>query len=216
MAVDGLPATGRVLAFGLGEPWAQAAAATALDRPPEHLKGEIRIKRANQHGGPRADVVIVDIEAATGAPATCDRCGEACELRIDLDTRLLYAPEGEEGEPDSAAFDGVALDDPSGRGEGRLLPDAEEIDLASSDELDLGWYQDGELILEDVLCEALSLAAPSRVVCADRAACDERTNELLAAGSTAASPFAALAGFRPGNDNDAGAPPTRGEPAEED
>jgi uncharacterized metal-binding protein YceD (DUF177 family) len=206
VAVDGLPATGRVVAFGSGDPWAVTAATVSLDRPPERLTGTISLKRASQSG-----VVVVDIVAETAASTSCDRCGEPCEQRIEVDTRLLFAPEKGAG----AAFDGIAMDDPTGR----ELPDVESIELRA-DDLDVGWYSHGQIVLSDVLCEALSLEAPTRIVCPDAPACDRRTDALLAAGPTVGGPFAALAGIRlTGNgsaDNVRASRPSRGDAGEED
>lgn len=189
IAVDGLPATGRVVEFGLDDPWAVAAATVSIDRPPERLAGSVSLKRASQSG-----VVLVDVVAEVAAPASCDRCGEPCELRVEVDTRLLFAPGTPGVGGDGAAFDGLSMDDPT---DGAVsLEDVEGIELRA-DDLDVGWYGRGEIVLEDVLCEALSLEAPTRIVCSDVPACDRRTDALLASGSTGGGPFAALAGFRP-------------------
>lgn len=179
IAIEGLPATGRVISFGLRDGWAADAASRSLDRPATHLDGTIGLKRAGDAGA-----VIVDVRASASAPAACDRCGEPCEVRIDADTRLLYAP-GVPGaeETSGAAFDGIAIDDPS----------AEEGEVTlESDDLDLGWYSGGELDLGDVVGEVLTLEAPNRVVCADSAECDKRTDALLAVSQGDVGPFAAL------------------------
>jgi uncharacterized metal-binding protein YceD (DUF177 family) len=210
IAVDGLPATGRVVAFGLGDAWAVGAANVSLDRPPERLTGSISLKRASQSG-----VVVVDVVAKAGAAASCDRCGEPCGLQVEVDTRLLFAPEKSEG----AAFDGITLDDPSTRTPSDV-DGLEGIELRT-EELDVGWYTRGEIVLSDVLCEALSLEAPPRIVCVDAEACDRRMDALMAAGTTAGGPFAALAGFRPAvEENGTASRPSRqrprGEAGEED
>ena len=143
--VEGIPAPGREIPFGLSDPWAVEAATTSLDRPPARLSGSITLMRANANNpsGPRG-VVRVDVKADTGAPATCDRCGEECEFAVSTEAHLLYAPE----ESDGAAFDGIALP-----GADAGSPKRSEVELAEED-LDLGWYSKGELPLGDVLCEA--------------------------------------------------------------
>lgn len=185
IAIEGLPTGGRVVTFGLHDPWATAAAATSLERPPASLDGTIGLKRASD-----SKVVVVDVKATAAAPATCDRCGEPCTLSLSADTRMLYAPEESSG----AAFDGIAIDDPSAEVDG-------EIELRS-DDLDLGWYKDGAIALDDVLCEVLSLEFPARVVCADGAECDKRTDALLAASRGDDGPFAMLRGLRPASASD--------------
>lgn len=191
--VEGIPAPGREVPFGLSDAWAVEAATTSLDRPPSRLVGSFLLNRANatNPGGTRG-VVIVDVKADTGAPATCDRCGEECELAVNTEIRLLYAPEETEG----AAFDGISLNDlhPSSESPSSKRTDV-ELDV---EDLDLGWYSKGELPLGDVLCEALALATPTRVVCADRAECDKRTDILLATAKVADGPFAVLGSLKRG------------------
>lgn len=195
IVVEGIPAPGREIPFGMSESWAVEAAKTSLERPPGRLKGSIMLNRANANnaGGPRG-VVIVDVKADVGAPTICDRCGEECELAVATEIRLLYAPEESQG----AAYDGISL--------GGVRPAADPatrpgVELHAED-LDIGWYAKGELPLGDVLTEALSLAIPTRVVCADRAECDKRTDILLAAARGTDGPFAALGALRRGPDKE--------------
>lgn len=98
----------------------------------------------------------------------CDRCGEPLDraLRVDLD--LGWVPERDDH--------------------------GSEVELGE-DELDLGWYRDGELDLADVVREALALELPARLTCEDTSGCDARTEALLqrqADASRADSAFAAL------------------------
>lgn len=167
IAVEGIPAAGRDVAFGLRDSWATEAATTSLDRSPDRLEGTISLRRASAR-----NVIQVDVKADAGGAATCDRCGEPCELAVAVDTRLLFAPE----EAGTAAYDGNL-----------------ELELQAED-LDLGWYTDGEIDLADVLREALALALPTRVVCADVAGCDKRTDTLLSA-ARAPGPFTVLEGL---------------------
>ena len=53
-----------------------------------------------------------------------------------------------------------------------------ELEL-EADDLDVGWYRDGELYLGDVVREGLALAMPSRIICTDTAGCNARTQALL-------------------------------------
>lgn len=168
IAVDGIPAAGRDVAFGLRDSWSVEAATTSLERPPSVLDGTITLRRASTKG-----VIQVDVKVDARCEAACDRCGEPCDLGVQLDTRLLFAPE----ESGSAAYDGGEL----------------ELELEAGD-LDLGWYTGGEIDLGDVLREALALALPSRVVCADTAACDKRTDTLLSV-ARAPGPFTVLGGL---------------------
>ncbi|MEQ1503136.1 MAG: DUF177 domain-containing protein [Myxococcota bacterium] len=183
IAIESLPVAGREIRFGRADGWAAEAAAQALDRPAERLEGRIDLKRASQSG-----VVVVDVSVTAAAPTTCDRCGEPCELAVSVDTRLLFAPGTPEAGPESEAFDGISLGTDS-------QESSAELELRS-DDLDLGWYKDGELVLGDVLSEALALAVPPKVVCADSAECDRRTDALLATAKVADGPFAVLGALK--------------------
>lgn len=167
IAVDEIPASGRVVAFAQHDSWAVGAAAASLDRDVESLVGELTLQRASQKG-----VVRVDVRCNVAVEAVCDRCANACRLELEVECALLYAPE----ESDGDAFDGG------------------EIEL-ESDDLDVGWYSDRRIEAGDVLREAIALALPGRVVCADVAECDKRTAELLSStqeGAAKASPFASI------------------------
>jgi uncharacterized metal-binding protein YceD (DUF177 family) len=167
--VDGIPAGGRQVTLGPKDDWAVEAATEALDGRPVRLTGRVEVTRASQKG---VVLVDVDVDAVTAAP--CDRCGEPCERGSHPVVRLLYAPE----EKGSAAYDGG------------------EIEL-EADDLEVGWYRQGELDLGDVLREALALELPARTVCADSAGCDSRTDALLSATRPAVGPFAGLGGWKP-------------------
>lgn len=179
IAVEGIPAAGRDIPLGLHQAWAVDAATHALDLRPDRLDGMITLQKATGKG-----VVRVGVRVTAAAESICDRCGEPCTLKADVDTVLLYAPSESEGR----AFEG-------------------EIELDAG-ELDVGWYTDAQIPLDEVLQEALALALPPRLVCADVAACDKRTDALLApppaersfdvAGSASRSPLSALLGLFPG------------------
>jgi uncharacterized metal-binding protein YceD (DUF177 family) len=182
IVVESIPAAGRQVTFDRSVEWAAGAATTSLDHPPTRLNGSFFLKRAKQ------GVVVVDLRASAEAPTACDRCGEECVLSVEVDARLLYSPE----ESGGAEYDGLTLD--SNRSE--VLPSQEAIELEEQD-LEVGWYRNGEVVLGDVLCEALALATPPRIVCADTAECDRRTDALLAATQVATGgPFAALGALK--------------------
>jgi uncharacterized metal-binding protein YceD (DUF177 family) len=170
IAVEGIPTAGREIPLSLRQPWAVDAATNALELRPDRLDGMITLQKATGKG-----VVRVGVRATASAETACDRCGEPCTLAADVDTVLLYAPSESEGK----AFEG-------------------EIEL-DADELDVGWYTEGHIALDEVLQEALALALPPRVVCADVPACDKRTDALLVPPQ-AESSFSALLGLFPRGD----------------
>ena len=175
IAVEGIPAAGRPVDFTSRDDWATSAAQRSLDCPAEQLEGNLTLHVASK----RAGLVRVEGKVHATRPADCDRCGAEMHLVIDEDFTLLYAPEESGGD----AFDGG------------------EIEL-EVDDLDLGWYREGHVDLADVLREAITLALPARIMCADRAECDKRTDELLAPqGASAGHPaFEALSGLSLGSD----------------
>lgn len=104
---------------------------------------------------PQRGVVTVQVRLRSAAEATCDRCGEGFALDVDASSDLAFAPAGEQREDD-------------------------EVELGS-DELELGWYEDGALDLAAVVQEAIALALPARYTCPDAEGCDDRTRALLEA-----------------------------------
>jgi uncharacterized metal-binding protein YceD (DUF177 family) len=156
--VDKIPAAGARRTFGADDAWALEAAALALEGRPTSLEGEITVAVPDKR---RA--VDVRVVARTGVDRPCDRCGESVRKGVVTEETLRYLPAGSTDHGPSAD---------------------EEIELAE-DDLDLGWYEDGSLVLADVLTEALALAVPSRTVCEDEAGCDARTAALLEAAKPA-------------------------------
>jgi uncharacterized metal-binding protein YceD (DUF177 family) len=115
-----------------------------------------------------AQVIKVQGNVLVAATRSCERCGETVPLRLELaPVDLSYAPEE----------DGV------GSGEVRL----------AAGDLDVGYYAGGAIELASVLCEAIALELPTRLLCEDTAACDERFAAWASAsGDPAAHPFSAL------------------------
>lgn len=103
----------------------------------------------------RGEEVLVAGTMRVEGSATCERCGEQVHLVLADDTELRYAPR-------AAAH-----------------ATAEEVEL-DADDLDIGFYEGGALHLSDVVAEAVALALPARITCADTIGCEERTAALLA------------------------------------
>ncbi len=111
--------------------------------------------------------VAVHVKLVAVAARVCDRCAEDVALEVKSEVALTYQPVDPNGAP----------------GEQQL----------SEEEMEQGWYEDGHVSAADVVTEALALAIPSLVVCADVPACDARTAAMLeATRDPASSPFAAL------------------------
>lgn len=169
--VDAIPAAGRTHSATLEDDWARVAATEALEGTVRSLAVEMSIRP------PRGREVEAEVRAEATWDVTCDRCGIALVQAMKTEVSLRYLPAGTE----------LAESD-----------DEEGVELAE-DELDLGWYEDGSLVLAGVLSEALALATPSRMLCEDLAGCDARTEALLAeAGEPPVGHpgFAALKNFK--------------------
>jgi uncharacterized metal-binding protein YceD (DUF177 family) len=76
---------------------------------------------------------------------------------------------------------------------------SEADDELEEEELDIGWFHDGELIAGDVLSEALALNLPSRVVCEDVASCDAAMKQSVSGDLASTHPFSVLTKARPGS-----------------
>lgn len=118
-------------------------------------------------------VVVTGTLGVTSKALPCERCGEMVPVAYDVDVDLTYLPVTQ-------------------------APNAHiELEL-QEDDLDVGYYEDDEISVEDLVCEAIALELPARIECEDVAACDERTAKLIAergaAGSPGDHPFAALKG----------------------
>jgi uncharacterized metal-binding protein YceD (DUF177 family) len=151
LEVEHLPENGRTVAFGLTDPWARGAAAEALEAEPAALGGSLEIAHPDRHGR-----IEVQARVSVEAGRECDRCGEPVAVSVNAEAPLVYLP--------TVALPTEADDEP----------------LAEED-LDVGWYDGGVLDLAAVVSEAIALQLPPRIVCADTAACDARTEALLAA-----------------------------------
>lgn len=171
VVVESIPVGGRVEQVDETTAWASQAAAEAVDGTIDGLSATLRLEP------PQGKEVLASVEASVRFQGTCDRCGEPVRHALETSISLRYLPAGAEVSE---------------------ATDEEGVELAE-DELDLGWYEDGSLVLADVLTEALALATPSRLLCEDQAGCDARTEAMLAEASDvpAGHPgFAALKNFK--------------------
>ncbi len=119
----------------------------------------------------KRDVISVSGDLALAAEHTCERCGSPTTLEVAESVLLTYRPENSD--------------------------DDAEVEL-SADDLDVGWYSERRLDAASVLSEAIALSLPSRVTCADVAACDTRTAALLEKHGSSGSndnPFSVLKGL---------------------
>jgi len=175
IVVEELSVRGRDLAVSPEDAWALAAASSALEGEVVSLSGKLHIDRTPQG-------VAVDVSVVAEADRICDRCGQPNRLRVAADERLSYVPAGR---PTAA--------------EGRQVNQSEADDELEEEELDIGWFHDGELIPGDVLSEALALNLPARVVCEDVASCDAAMKQSVSGDLASTHPFSVLTKARPGS-----------------
>ncbi|MEC7986411.1 MAG: hypothetical protein VX278_14695 [Myxococcota bacterium] len=124
--------------------WALRAASTALDG--EGIRAEVHYEL--ERYGRR---VIMQLKYDVQGYTICSRCNQ----------RILVSMTGEE----SLAFD----EDPGSGQQPKSEKDLNRIsheDEIEMEDLDIGWYQNGKLSLEDALCEAIVLGMPMRIYCA--------------------------------------------------
>ncbi len=177
LVVVNLPLDGRVISASGDDAWARAAAEVAVESAVDALKVRLAINpvtvdrdKAGREMRPRATgEVRVHAIGELWCSRICERCGEEVRLHLNADEQLQFLPEGS------------------------VDPEREEIE---EEELDVGWYDGGELSLESVVAEMFTLALPVKVTCADEVACQVRTMALLEANRLAAGvghpAFAAL------------------------
>ena len=157
VVVEHIPDAGQTVVIDLSKLWAMDAARTALAEIPAPEKaGAVDSLTGSLALEKRGTRVEVGGHVEVRTRRLCARCGEEMELVLDVAPELAYVPTGEEEDSDS------------------------EVELEDGD-LGVGWYDGVTLNLVDVLCEAVALALPALVSCADTGPCDERTAALLAA-----------------------------------
>jgi len=149
LRVKGIGRSGERYALKLSEEWVREAAAEGFEAPATELEGSLDVSAPIDAG--RVDVRCV-LKASAVRP--CDRCSEDVTLHVDVDTLLLYFPEG------------------------GVMEATGEIELDCAD-LDVGWYTGGFLDLKDVVREGVVLMLSQRVACEDSVACDTRTRKML-------------------------------------
>lgn len=153
--VEMIPGIGQQVELPPEATWGMEAAEAALETSVHRVSASFALEPVVR------GKVDVAVKASAEADGVCDRCGHTLIRTISCDVVLRYVPAGTgpKGEPGD---DGIEL---------------------TEDELDVGWYEDGSLVLADVLTEALTLASPSRTLCEDKAGCDARFAALLDAAN---------------------------------
>ena len=102
------------------------------------LEGEIQQVSAAVSLTRDGQSVLADLAYKVQGTLACMRCAHEITVFLERKQRLHYEPMSQEHEEDL------------------------ELDV---DDLDIGWYEDGELDLAVVICEAITLDLPSVVHC---------------------------------------------------
>jgi hypothetical protein len=130
------------ISFSKDSSWAVNTLEEAIDGKAEHCEGELTLHR-------REDRVRVTGDVVLSAKRNCDICGGLIEITLSKELALLYDPQPE--------FE-ITLEGSTSK--------EEELVLEEND-LDLGWYEDGQLDLSIVLSEHIILNLSNIVQCSD-------------------------------------------------
>ena len=141
--VSQIPASGRLISLSLVEQWVQQACHTAFEGGATQLTGNMNITALGTQA-------CVHCELVVECKVNCSRCMTELSCAVQVNEELLY-------EPDSLKGDHVTS-------KKQLDKIKEEIELSAED-LEIGWYVNDRLDLQEVLTEAFILAIPNRMYC---------------------------------------------------
>ena len=139
-----IPPHGKSIDLSLHDDWVRQAFLLATDGECLSLDGNIDLQRH----GTRITVTVV---IAAVCLLECGRCLSQVQVTISGTQNLVYEPDVANPAPGATSFK-------------QLKKIKEEIELFE-DDMNVGWYNDGKLSLEQVLCEAGTLICPNRVFC---------------------------------------------------
>lgn len=151
IVVEHVPVQGKEVSFSFGDSWVQQACVDSKTGQFIDCQGTMKLLRSQQQ-------VVVHVQGGFHTECNCDRCGDLVAYKDTLATELVYVPESV---ADARQPDLMDVLPSSAR-------DLDKIDqqiALENDELDLGWYADGQLDLSLVLTEAISLQAPMLITC---------------------------------------------------
>ena len=139
------------VAFSLDVPWVLPSCLSAEEGKWSECSGILSITREQ-------DRVDVAVEGRYSVQCTCDICGQPITWTNSIHTTLLYRP---------------STIDPR-QTKGKQIPKTvKDLDRIShqvtleEDDLDVGWYDNGELDLTLILTEAIVLDRPTVLGCHD-------------------------------------------------
>ena len=139
-----IPPHGKNVGLSLSTDWTRQALFLATDGKCVSLNGNINLQR---HGAR----ITVTVSITAICVLQCGRCLTPLHVDISGTENLVYEPDVSNPAPGITNFNQL----------GKIK---EEIEL-TVDEMNVGWYNDGRLNLEQVLCEAGALLSPNRVFC---------------------------------------------------
>lgn len=140
--VHQIPVQNKMISFSKDSSWAVNALEKAADGKAGNCQGELTLHR-------REDRVRVTGDIDISAQRICDICGGLVEVTLPKNLALLYDPQPE--------FE-INLEGASSKEEELVLEE---------NELDLGWYEDGQLDLSIVLSEHIILNLNNIVQCSN-------------------------------------------------
>jgi DUF177 domain-containing protein len=180
--VDRLTDSPDLYEFEEGEGWWRSHA-TAGPGIPERPLEPVRVAvRAHKLG----EDVLLEGTLTTAFELECSRCLARYRHPLRESFRLVLEPAGDRVPGDPEAAQALARDG-----------------LCLGDEFETGWYREGEIQLDSVCLELISLALPVQPLCREecaglcpRCGVDRNTTSCECAEVRPESPFAALASLR--------------------
>ena len=137
-----IPVQNKIISFSLETPWATKAFEDASEGTARKCQGELVLHRRDER-------VRVSGEVELRAERSCDICGSLVEVSVPKSVLLVYDPLPEYSSPVEGA-----------------TKKEEEFILEESD-LELGWYEKGQLDVAIVLGEHVLLNLNHLIQCAD-------------------------------------------------
>ena len=139
-----IPASGITIALTLAEEWVVNAIKTAVNSECVQIDGDLVVNKYDAR-------ITVDISISLTIIQNCSRCVVPLHVKLAGHEHLTYEPEVINTSPEITNIK-------------QLEKIKEEIEL-HEDDMDIGWYSNGKLCVEDVLSETITLITPSRFHC---------------------------------------------------
>lgn len=144
--VSTIPPHGKRIPLSLSVDWVCRSFEEGAEGKCTTLSGSILLENHQSR-------ITVKVEFESTCVLECGRCLTPVRVQINGNQNLVYVPEVK-----------TPSVNPNTKHANKVH---EEIEL-SEDDMNLGWYEDGRINVEQVFCEAVSLSSPNRVFCSTK------------------------------------------------